>query len=163
MKASPPSRCLLLLAMLAVLTLSCDPCYSDNQNRNCGSDGVDLPSYTLHMSVHPHLDAYWIFNFESYYDPKPQEGDVHGYFMSNRFNSVKEIFTATKNVLWESKNLRENVSNRTQQAHRTFFNSEMGFFKRWFSEQNTEDQEKVRALLKTKYWEILGGGYVEHD
>lgn len=59
--------------------------------------------------------------------------------------------------------MRETVSNRTQKAHRTFFNSEMGFFKRWFVEQNTEDKEKVKAILKTKYWEILGGGYVEHD
>lgn len=66
-------------------------------------------------------------------------------------------------MLWESKHIRETVSNRTQQAHRTFFNSEMGFFKRWFSEQSTEDKNKVKDLLKTKYWEILGGGYVEHD
>jgi hypothetical protein len=99
-------RSLLLLASLAVLVLSCDPCYNENLNKNCASDGVDLPSYTLHMSVHPHLDAYWIFNFDSYYDPKPSEGNVHGYFMSNRFNSVKEIFTTTKEVLWESKHLR---------------------------------------------------------
>ena len=48
--------------------------------------------------------------------------------------------------------MRETVSNRTQKAHRTFFNSEMGFFKRWFVEQNTEDKEKVKAILKTKYW-----------
>lgn len=39
----------------------------------------------------------------------------------------------------------------------------MGFFKRWFVEQSTDDKEKVKAILKTKYWEILGGGYVEHD
>ncbi len=85
------------------------------------------------MSVHPHLDAYWIFNFESYYDPKPHEAEVRGYFMSNRFNSVKEIFASAKEVLWSSKELLEKVSNRTQKAHRSFFNSEMGFFKRWYS------------------------------
>jgi hypothetical protein len=55
------------------------------------------------MSVHPHLDAYWIFNFESYYDPKPHEAEVRGYFMSNRFNSVKEIFASAKDTLWTSK------------------------------------------------------------
>ena len=48
------------------------------------------------MAVHPHLDAFWIFDFESYYDPKPSQADVHGYFMSNRFTSVKDIFRITK-------------------------------------------------------------------
>ena len=52
------------------------------------------------MSVHPHLDAFWIFDFESYYDPKPEQGNVHSYFMSNRFTSVKKIFRITKDVLW---------------------------------------------------------------
>lgn len=56
-------------------------------------------SYTLHMSVHPHLDAYWIFNLESYYDPKPNQGDVHSYFRSNRFHSVKQIFDTATQVL----------------------------------------------------------------
>lgn len=115
------------------------------------------------MSVHPHLDAYWIFTFDSYYSPKPQEGDVLGYFMSNRFHSVKQIFDTIQDVLWQSKELREKVNNRTQKAHRSFFNSEMGFFKHWFVQQPEEIKGKVRQLLKTKYWEILGGGYVEHD
>ena len=48
------------------------------------------------MAVHPHLDAFWIFDFESYYNPKPEQNDVNGYFMSNRFTSVKEIFSITK-------------------------------------------------------------------
>jgi hypothetical protein len=42
-------------------------------------------------------------------------------------------------------------------------NSEMGFFKRWYNEQNEKTKKKVQALLKTKYWEIIGGGFVEHD
>ena len=42
-------------------------------------------------------------------------------------------------------------------------NSEMGFFKRWYNEQNAETKKKVQTLLKTKYWEIIGGGFVEHD
>jgi hypothetical protein len=158
-----PPHWLLILLILAGTVLCCDPCYSENQNNNCGSDGVNLPSYTLHMSVHPHLDAYWIFTFDSYYDPKPTEGDVLGYFMSNRFHSVKQIFDTIQDVLWQSKNLRENVNNRTQKAHRSFFNSEMGFFKHWFVQQSEEIKGKVRQLLKTKYWEILGGGFVEHD
>ena len=52
------------------------------------------------------------------------------------------------------------MSNRTQSAHRMFVNSEMGFFKRWYKEQQASDKQKVKDLLKTKYWEILGGGYV---
>lgn len=115
------------------------------------------------MSVHPHLDAFWIFDFESYYSPKSGQGDVWGYFASNRFSSVKDIFTTAKDVLWESKTLREKVSNKTQKAHRSFMNSEMGFFKRWFQEQSPSEQSKVKDILRTKYWEVLGGGFVEHD
>ena len=62
-----------LLAALALTADSteCDRCFKAGLNENCADDGVGLPSYTLHMSVHPHLDAYWIFNFDSYYDPQP--------------------------------------------------------------------------------------------
>jgi hypothetical protein len=152
----------LLLAVLVLVAGDCDSCYKAGLNENCRDDGVGLPSYRLHMSVHPHLDAFWIFNFDSYYDPQPQEGEVRGYFAANRFTSVKQIFSTTADVLWESKLLREK-SNNTQQAHRSFFNSEMGFFKHWFVQQSPESQTRVRELLKTKYWEILGGGVVEHD
>ena len=65
---------LLPLLLLIVAVLPCDPCYSERLNSNCPEDKEAKGSYTLHMSVHPHLDAYWIFNFDSYYDPKPYEG-----------------------------------------------------------------------------------------
>jgi hypothetical protein len=89
--------CLLLL-IAAVLT--CDPCYNTAENENCKVDEHGKGSYTLHMTVHPHLDAFWIFNFDSYYDPKPTQGDVRSYFAQNRFSSVKDIFTTAKNILW---------------------------------------------------------------
>lgn len=89
-----------LLACASYTTLSCDnKCYSQRFDQNCPKDEVGQESYTLHMSVHPHLDAYWIFNLESYYDPKPNQGDVMSYFRSNRFNSVKEIFNTITRVL----------------------------------------------------------------
>lgn len=66
-------------------------------------------------------------------------------------------------MLSRSKALRDSGANTTQKAHRSFFNSEMGFFKRWFSEQDQAVKTQVKNLLKTKYWEIVGGGYVEHD
>lgn len=77
------------IVLLVGSVRACDPCYNPSHNDNCPQVADSLDSYTLHMSVHPHLDAYWIFNFESYYDPKPSESEVRGYFMSNRFNSVK--------------------------------------------------------------------------
>lgn len=58
------------------------------------------------MSVHPHLDAFWIFDFEAYYDPKPDQSDVYNYFSQNRFHSVKQIFTTILDVLTESKKIR---------------------------------------------------------
>ena len=39
----------------------------------------------------------------------------------------------------------------------------MGFFKRWYFEQSPDKKKIVKNLLKTKYWEIVGGGFVEHD
>lgn len=83
--------------------------------------------------------------------------------MQNRFTAVKDIFTIAKDVLWRSKEVRESQTNRSQSAHRMFVNSEMGFFKRWYKQQDPNDKRKVKELLKTKYWEILGGGYVEQD
>lgn len=124
---------LLLFGLLSV-AWACDSCYEE-QIGNCKEDEVGLESYTLHMSVHPHLDAYWIFNFDSYYDPKATQSEVRNYFETNRFSSVKNIFDTITNLLWESKNLREKVSNKTQKAHRSFFNSEIGFFKHWYLQQ----------------------------
>lgn len=59
-----------------------------------------------------------------------------GYFSSNRFHSVKTIFDTTTRVLTKSKKVREIEGAAAQNAHRSFFNSEMGFFKRWYTEQN---------------------------
>lgn len=115
------------------------------------------------MTVHPHLDAFWIFDFENYYDPQPSRGDVIGYFQQNRFTSVKNIFNTAMDVLNASKNFREKYGEVHEKARRTFVNSEMGFFKRWYEEQSVERKDTVKQLLKTKYWEILGGGYVEND
>ena len=42
-------------------------------------------------------------------------------------------------------------------------NSEMGFFKHWYEQLNAPDRSKLKEILKTKYWEVLGGGYVEND
>jgi len=130
---------LVVLLCLFQQTYPCEnQCYSQNHDQNCPKDEIGQDSYTLHMSVHPHLDAYWIFNLDSYYDPKPHQGDVQSYFRSNRFNSVKEIFNTITKVLTESKEHRETFGKGSQKAHRSFFNSEMGFFKKWYSEQTPE-------------------------
>jgi hypothetical protein len=39
----------------------------------------------------------------------------------------------------------------------------MGFFKKWYTSLTQDTKEKVKQLLGTKYWEIVGGGFVEHD
>lgn len=53
----------ILFCVIIAVTLTCNPCYREEFNQNCAKDEVGKDSYTLHMSVHPHLDAYWIFNF----------------------------------------------------------------------------------------------------
>ena len=93
----------LLSLLLIVASPSCQKCYNEAENVGCRNDPIGLSSYTLHMSVHPHLDAFWIFDFDSYYDPKPNQGNVLSYFGSNRFHSVKQIFDTTTNVLLKSK------------------------------------------------------------
>jgi hypothetical protein len=130
-----------LLCLLVVVTFSCDPCYVKSHDDNCPADSEGKGSYTLHMTVHPHLDAFWIFNFDSYYDPKPNQGDVRSYFNQNRFTAVKDIFRIAKQNLWESKRIREQEGNRSQKAHRMFVNSEMGFFKKWYMEQPLVERE----------------------
>jgi hypothetical protein len=85
------------------------------------------------MSVHPHLDAFWIYDFETYYNLNTTDNGARGYFASNVFSTVQEIFTTAHKVLTKSKKVRETEGPSTQNAHRSFFNSEMGFFKRWFS------------------------------
>lgn len=62
---------ILILCLTTFAVHACNPCYDASNNENCQEGEVGKDSYTLHMSVHPHLDAYWIFNFNSYYDPKP--------------------------------------------------------------------------------------------
>jgi hypothetical protein len=57
----------------------------------------------LHMTVHPHLDAFWIFDFNGYYDPPRTRGDIWGYFAQNRFATVKDIFTTATETLNKSK------------------------------------------------------------
>jgi hypothetical protein len=81
--------CALFLIAMALVAEACDVCYRPGLNDNCADDGVGKDSYTLHMSVHPHLDAFWIFNFDSYYAPEPQEGEVRGYFSKQHFTSVR--------------------------------------------------------------------------
>lgn len=54
---------LILFICLLTNTFACDnSCYSPSHDQNCPTDQIGQDSYTLHMSVHPHLDAYWIFN-----------------------------------------------------------------------------------------------------
>lgn len=113
-----------ILLVLRVLSAGgCQNCYDANDEKNCEQDPYNIPSYTMHMSVHPHLDAFWIFDFDSYYDPDPSQGQVRSYFASNRFNSVKQIFDTTLDVLTKSKRIRETQGSATQKAHRSFFNS----------------------------------------
>lgn len=80
------------LLTLMVAILSCgDPCYNPLYDTNCPADPLrpDIDAYTFHMTVHPHLDAYWIFTFDDYYNPNPHNSGVRGYFAQNNFNSVK--------------------------------------------------------------------------
>lgn len=52
-----------LTVFLLSIAFGCENnCYSPGHDDNCRKDEVGQDSYTLHMSVHPHLDAYWIFN-----------------------------------------------------------------------------------------------------
>lgn len=62
------------------------------------------------------------------------------YFRNNRFNSVKEIFNTIVQVLSESKQHRETFGKGSQKSHRSFMNSEMGFFKKWYNQQSAQNK-----------------------
>lgn len=43
-------------------------------------------------------------------------------------------------------------------------NSQIGFFKHWYTTDiNDAQRNSLKEILKTRFWEILGGGFVEHD
>jgi hypothetical protein len=50
------------------------------------------------MSVHPHLDAFWIYDFEAYYDDKINS-EARSYMNGNKFSTVKKIFNTILEVL----------------------------------------------------------------
>lgn len=96
------------------------------------------------MSVHPHLDAFWIYDFDTYYQASADKVEAVGYLESNKMTPVKEIFDTALRVLAKSKKYREEFGDSSQKARRTFFNSEMGFFKHWFLHLNEQKQQLVK-------------------
>jgi hypothetical protein len=54
---------LVLIIVIVGLARACDNCFKPQYNDNCKEDPNNIDYYTMHMSVHPHLDAFWIFNF----------------------------------------------------------------------------------------------------
>lgn len=97
-----------LLAILVLINCCNDSCYTASDDTDCQTDPSrpDIDAYTFHMTVHPHLDAYWIFTFDDYYNPSPSNSAVRSYFSQNIFNSVREIFNTALSTLNASKNWR---------------------------------------------------------
>lgn len=95
-------RIIIFLFLMFVIANACsDPCYNASLDTNCQVDPLrpDIDAYTFHMTVHPHLDAYWIFTFDDYYNPSPNNVGVRSYFAQNIFASVKDIFNTALHTL----------------------------------------------------------------
>lgn len=60
----------------------------------------------LHATLHPRLDAFWIFDFEEYYNPLTTRKDVWGHFSAKRLSPVESILTAALFALKQSKEFR---------------------------------------------------------
>lgn len=46
---------------------------------------------------------------------------------------------------------------------RVFNWAEIGFFNRWWQDQDDETRSKVKDLISARRWEFIGGGWVQND
>lgn len=54
---------LIIFTELPTAKGNCQECYNRGEDLNCELQPTNISSHTLHMAVHPHLDAFWIFDF----------------------------------------------------------------------------------------------------
>ena len=88
---------------------------------------------TVHVIPHSHTDPGWLNTFQHYYG-----------------GEVKTIIDSVVRALEASPN-------------RTFVWAETCFFQKWFDEQSAHRRGIVRALVRNRQLEFVGGGWVQHD
>ena len=95
----------------------------------------------VHLIPHTHDDVGWLKNVDQYYYGSQQQIDNGG---------VQYILDSMVRALAEK-------------PERRFTYVEIGFFKRWWDEQDQEMRHVVRRLIKDRQLEFCNGGWAMHD
>ena len=92
----------------------------------------------LHIIPHTHTDIGWLYTADSYYEGKNPKG------------CVECILDAVTSLL-------------PLNPERKFSFSEMGFFKRYWSEQTPKKKKNIKALIENGQLNLLNEGFVMKD
>ena len=94
----------------------------------------------VHVLLHSHMDAGWIYTFEEYYrGTNTDYGGCVSCILNNVYGS-----------------LQKNTDRKYQIA-------EVSFFNRWWSEQTDDVKAGIRTLIQQGQIEFVNGGWVTND
>ena len=101
----------------------------------------ELDTITIHISPHTHDDIGWLKTVDQYYYDSDKSITIQGvqYILDSVFPQLSLDPT------------------------RRFIYVEMGFFKRWWNEQDQDTKNLVQSLLKSGQFEFINGGYCMND
>jgi len=96
----------------------------------------------IHMAPHTHDDIGWMKTIDQYYYGDRRDLDVGGGVQYILDNVVNEL---------------------SRDSRKKFIYVEMGFFKRWWQEQEEDTQNLVKQLIAKGQFEFINGGYCMND
>lgn len=96
---------------------------------------------TIRMIPHSHDDIGWLKTIDQYYIDSEKDITIQG---------VQYIFDSVFPVL-------------NMDSKKRFMYVEMGFFQRWWEEQEKDMQDMVRKIIKNGQFEFVNGGYCMND
>ncbi|KAL9652227.1 hypothetical protein ABK040_011887 [Willaertia magna] len=81
----------------------------------------------------------------------------HSHIDQGWLRTVREYQSETFTILDNS------VNSLLEKEHRKFVWGDVLYFKEWFEQQNPQRQQQIKKLVKSKRFEIVGGGWVQTD
>jgi len=96
----------------------------------------------IHISAHTHNDIGWLKTIDQYYYGDKRDIDMRGGVQYILDNVVSELYRDPK---------------------KRFIYVEMGFFKRWWNQQDPDTQDILKQLIAKGQFEFINGGYCMND
>lgn len=135
--------CLLALTLLPVaFTAHRNPWFSELTKPQPISHYNASAHLNIHISAHTHNDIGWLKTIDQYYYGDKRDIDMRGGVQYILDNVVSELYRDPK---------------------KRFIYVEMGFFKRWWNQQDTDTQNILKQLLANGQFEFINGGYCMND